>query len=68
MLDITLLSQHKGKRNAVSAFALVNIDKVHSRRGDLHHGLVGLGLRNRQVRQLQNFLSTGLLQLDRFHV
>jgi hypothetical protein len=63
-----LLARHKGQRDLVSAFTLVNIDKVHTRSCDLHHGFVRLGLRDRQIRQLQNFRSTGLLYLDGFHV
>ena len=62
------LAKHKRQRDFVPALALVSIDEVHSRRRDLDHGFVRLGLRDWQIRHLQNFRSTGLLDQDGFHV
>src|ERR1700674_5088155 len=62
-----LLTQDQWERRFITAFAKININKIDARRRQLHHRLVRLRLRNRQVDQLHGLGAAGLLDLNGFH-
>ena len=47
---------------------MVYINEVNARRGNLHYGFIGLGLRNRNIYKFEGFRTAGLLYLNGFHV
>ena len=62
------LADYEGQRDRISALAMVNVNEIDARSGDLHHGFVGFGLRNRNLHQFEGFRAAGLFYLDGFHV
>ena len=61
------LPQNKRQRRLVPPLTEVDIDKVHARRSQLHHRLVRLRLRDRQLRHFHRFRSADLFDLNGFH-
>ena len=61
------LPGHERQRSLVPSFAMITINKVHARSGQLHQCLVRLRLRDRQLHQFHHLRTTHLLDLNGFH-
>ena len=61
------LPDHERQWHRIPALAMISVNEVHARGGDLHHRFVGFGLRNRNVYKFEGFGSAGLLYLNGFH-
>ena len=61
------LSQDQRQRRLVTAFAVIDVNKVDARCLYLHHSFIRFRLRNRQVHQFHHFRPACMLDLYSFH-
>ncbi len=61
-------AQHGGERNLVKAGALIDVDKIHARRGELHQYLAGGGFGLRQIAVTEDAGVAVLFDENSFHV
>ena len=62
------LADHERQRDRIPALAMVDINEVHARGGNLHYCFIGLGLWNRYLYKFESFRAARLLYLNGFHV
>src|SRR5260370_12087131 len=60
-------SHDEGKGCWITAFAEIDVDKIHTRGFNLNDSLIRLGFWNRKVDERERFWSAHLRDLDGFH-
>jgi hypothetical protein len=63
----SFLAEDEWQRNFVASLALIGVDEIDAAGGDFDDGLVGLGLGDRKIDELEYFGSAGLGYLNGFH-